>query len=202
MTSLRFFVAISAMLLPLAAHGAPLTGFSLNSASFAGGSISYVHDLEWKLERTGRPTEELYLAGRDDTSVYLCDKEKEYNMQIDYTAGKIMVNSYKRFDITKASRGPVNVRNLGGLQYEHGNFEQVAFKKWMWKNRLSGTSDPLLESGRDESSVFLTSMDGALRIQLDFSRKVMTFSADVGTWYAAFPVKNARYSKIAYRLRC
>lgn len=201
MSKQQIYLSITVTLLTLM-HGAVLDGFSLGSASFATGQISQVDDQEWKLERGGLPTEELYLTGRDETSVYLCDKEKEYNVQIDYSGGKIMINSNKRFDITDARSGPVNVRNLGGLRYAHGRFEQVEFKKWMWNNRLSRSSDPLIETGRSASSVLLTSMDGAMRVQLNFERKIMIFSADGRTWYDAFRLKGSKYSRIAYRLRC
>tara|TARA_R110000772_G_scaffold49100_1_gene112210 strand:+ start:3119 stop:3970 length:852 start_codon:yes stop_codon:yes gene_type:complete len=171
-----------------------VTGYNVTSANFRGGSFRKTGDGRWtEFNANGRPTFRFSETGRDEWSVYLNDRSRNVQLQIDIyrkwvTYGTNGGPKSDLYQITSASRksappptrAVTNGRNVQQVFFDKGSFKKTGARQWAEYNAQGRAIFRFTETGRDEWSVYLNDRFRNVQLQLDLHRKWIGYGQNGG----------------------
>lgn len=123
-------------------------------------------------------------TGRDEWSIYLQDKSRDMNIQLDLHTKKVMLNTNDRrplYNISRSFVGP-NGWIVKSVKFGHsnggvlGSFDQTGEKTWVEKDNKGTSRYKFKENARDEWSVYLYDAARDVNIQLDLHTDKVMYS--------------------------
>ncbi len=178
---------------PLQPLPAGLNGRNAASVTFGQGGrrlgeIRQGSGTQWlEFDATGRAAFQFEEQQRDDWSIYLLDRSRRLNLQLDLHTRKVMVSEaggprrelYEIQMAAAAPSGPVNGRNVRSVVYGQGDQRKGEFRKlspqqWGEMGDSGQLNFRFDEVQRDDWSVYLLDKSRGVSLQLDLhTRKVM-----------------------------
>ncbi len=154
-----------------------------NQEGYLGGFIQTSSKGWIEIGKDGKTRWNFEEQGRDEWSVYLQDKSRDMNIQLDLYTKKVMLNTKDRrplYEISKTFVGP-NGWTVKAVKFGHakergmlGSFVQTGEKTWVEQGKSGKSRYKFNENARDEWSVYLHDASREVNIQLDlYTGKVM-----------------------------
>ena len=180
--------------------------FGNAKSSFVGSFIQRGGNKQWVEEgrKQGVARFKFQETHRDDWSVYLIDRSRGVNIQIDLHTKKIMYSDRKSkrsrhlYNVTERYSG-VNGWTVRGVKFMNnsnqylGRFISKGTKNWLEQNKAGRTVFRFKEVARDEWSVYLRDDSRGVNIQLDLHTKKVMYSDKRNTRRRAiYKIQSAR----------
>lgn len=212
--------------------GAPATGFAngpvtsdnvngrnVVRADFGRGSFRQTSASGWtEFGPNGRAAFSFAETGRDEWSVYLIDRSRNVQLQIDLFRKKVSYGPIgggrsDLYDITNSFRvgqptvsqgrnpggsnpgndnAPLNGRNVAQVFHQGGSFRQTGPSRWGEFDASGRQTFSFEEQGRDEWSVYLLDRSRNVEIQLDLFRKWISYGATGARRSDLYPITRSQ----------
>lgn len=174
-----------------------VNGYNVARANFDRGSFRKTGNLRWtEYNARGRAAFTFTETGRDEWSVYLNDRSRNVQIQIDIhrmwiTYGANGGPKSDLYRITRATRqitsnnrpssAVTNGRNVQQVFVPRGSFKAIGGRRWAEYNAQGRQVFTFTETGRDEWSVYLNDRSRNVQLQLDLYRKWVTYGTNGGS---------------------
>lgn len=185
------------------AQAPDVNGFTLGSVTYDGGEIKAVSPGEWTWSVVESEEERTFkISGRDEWSVYLCDEVDGEVVQLDYWERNIYENDVVVHAITSGSVGAITGINVGLIEFENGEYEQVEETQWVLHKHGGGVSTNYTETARDLWSVYLQEDVHKFMYQADYQRKWISYISETKVKTDFHKIIRAEHSDMNYRHHC
>lgn len=194
--------------MPSARTNTEVTGYTLGSATYAGGSFQMI-DHKWTWKKTDGSTQDVKVIGRDTRSTYVCTTDRRV-IQLNYGRHIITMLRPRQHigTMTSGTAGALSGDNIGKVWFDGGWLQSARVTTerdrimHKWVIQLHGVKAEYREFGRRNGIVYLVESLSELSIEIDYPKRWVRLTPYGGRSLEVLKITGADYLQLPFRYTC